>query len=68
MAPALRVAVLLATLLFVVGCGPEAERSRGQPGADIGNRDPASAMEIHGDTNPSYDTPLKGMAIEVIEK
>lgn len=56
--------LLLGTLLLA-GCGPEATRQRGQPGADIGNRDPNEAVEFHGRTDPSYSTPQKGQAAEL---
>jgi len=57
---------VLATLLLVTGlmlaaCSPEATRTRGGgPGADVGNhRTPA---QIHGQTNPYYETPRYGQA------
>jgi hypothetical protein len=58
---------LLAALVAVVGlvalaCSPEAERTRGGgPGADIGNRGPS--VELHGQSNPYYHTPLVGEAV-----
>ena len=50
------VAVTVLTLL-VAGCGsPEADRVRGgEPGADLGNRDPV--VEIHAGAVPYAETP-----------
>jgi hypothetical protein len=55
-------AVLLAV---VAGCSPEATRTRGGgPGADVGNRDPG-LPEIHGPvSNPAFEVPKVGRAIE----
>jgi hypothetical protein len=59
----------LALALLVVGvtaaCSPEATRTRaGGPGADVGNRDYPLPL-IHGDaSNPSYQTPKVGQAIQ----
>jgi hypothetical protein len=54
----------LLLLLVVVGCSPEAERSRGGgPGADVGNV--SRPVEMHGDqrrNNPEYQTPALGRA------
>jgi hypothetical protein len=50
-------------LLAVVGCSPEAERSRGGSGADVGNV--SRPVEMHGDqrrNNPAYQTPALGRA------
>lgn len=57
--------LLLLVALLLAGCGPEATRSRGQPGADIGNRDPNEAVEMHGRTDPSWSTPILGRASEI---
>jgi hypothetical protein len=62
-------ALLLGAVLLVLaaGCSPEASRTRGGgPGADVGNRD-YPLPELHGrspESNPSYQTPKIGRAIE----
>jgi hypothetical protein len=57
-----KITMLLLTLALAA-CGPEAARMRGGgPGADPGNRD--AEVEIHGPTNPGYDTPQLGKAME----
>ena len=56
-----RLCLILALLaLAVTACSsPEASRTRGGgPGGDIGNHSPA--LNIHGRTDPYYDTPLYG--------
>jgi hypothetical protein len=59
---ALLVGALL--LAFAAGCSPEATRTRGGgPGADVGNRGPG-LPEMHGASNPSFETPKIGRAIE----
>jgi len=53
--------VLLACVLVLGACSPEATRTRGGgPGADIGNRQ--TPAQIHGQTNPYYETPRYGQA------
>ncbi len=56
---------LMGLLALLAACGPEAQRTQGGGrGADIGNRPADSAaVEIHGRTDPGYDTPLQGQAI-----
>jgi hypothetical protein len=54
--------VLLAALLAVAACSPEATRDRGEPGADPGNRTPV--LDMHGDTDPAHDTPEIGKAVK----
>ena len=55
---------ILAVLVLVGGlltaaCSPEATRVRGGgPGGDIGNR--SVPAQIHGRTNPYYETPRYG--------
>jgi hypothetical protein len=60
-----RLLALLLTCLLLASCGPEADRARGGgPGADTGNRHLGSpALEIHGQIDPSYDTPRQGQGI-----
>lgn len=56
-------ALALAALVLVsVGCSPEATRTRGAPGADIGNRQ-SGLPELHGARDPLFRTPLVGQAI-----
>jgi len=58
---ALLAAVLLGAALTVVACSPEATRTRsGGPGADVGNR--TTPAQIHGSTDPYYETPRYGQA------
>jgi hypothetical protein len=56
--------VLLVVVLAATACAsPEATRTRsGGPGGDIGNHD--AVPDIHGTTNPYYETPRynKGIA------
>jgi hypothetical protein len=53
--------LLLVGGLTMAACSPEATRTRsGGPGGDIGNRPPVP--EIHGRTNPYYETPRFGQA------
>lgn len=55
--------MLVLALLLGVACSPEASRVRGSgPGADPGNR--GAVVDIHGDTNPTFDTPQRGEAIK----
>lgn len=55
--------MLVLALLLGVACSPEASRVRGVgPGADPGNR--GAEVDIHGETNPAFDTPLRGSAIQ----
>ncbi|HZU05077.1 MAG TPA: hypothetical protein VFB73_03820 [Chloroflexota bacterium] len=55
-------AALTVAIGLVLACSPEAERTRGGgPGADIGNRGPS--VELHGQSNPYYHTPLVGEAV-----
>lgn len=58
--------VLFILALALAACSPEATRDRGQPGGDIGNRNPV--VEMHGPTNPFYDTNQVGNAIAVENK
>ncbi len=61
--------VLLLGTLLLAGCGPEASRTRGGGlGGDIGNRDPNSPVEFHGETDPSWDTPIMGQGSELEER
>lgn len=54
--------ILLVVVLAATACAsPEATRTRGGgSGADIGNHDPV--LDIHGTTNPYYETPHYGRA------
>ena len=59
--------VLASTLviagLLAAGCSPEASRTRGGgPGADVGNWG-RPVVEIHGQTDPSYQVPKVGEAV-----
>jgi hypothetical protein len=58
-------AIVLVLLAIAAGCSPEATRTRGGgPGADVGNRGPG-LPELHGPvSNPSFETPKVGRAIE----
>lgn len=62
--------ILILLLTGLAACGPEADRTRGGgPGADPGNRHlGAPTLRIHGETDPSYQTPLRGQAIEQIRQ
>ena len=54
--------LLLASVLLS-GCSPEAGRVRsGGPGADVGNR--SATVDMHANTNPSYQEPAPGRAIQ----
>ncbi len=55
------IALILAALL--AGCSPEATRTRGQMGGDVGNW--GRPVEIHGQVNPYHDTAPVGQAIKV---
>lgn len=47
---------LLVGALALAACSPEATRTRsGGPGGDIGNR--STPAQIHGPTDPYYETP-----------
>jgi hypothetical protein len=60
-----RTLLLTLTLLFLVGCSPEADRGRGGgPGADTRNWPRDGVVRMHGSTNPHYAVPLMGQAIE----
>jgi hypothetical protein len=52
------VATLTAAALLLAACSPEAERRRGEAGADVGNKpsEPA-AVDLHGKENPDFDVP-----------
>jgi hypothetical protein len=53
--------LILVLVLLLPACSPEATRARGGgPGADVGNH--GDPLEIHGQTNPSYNTPRVGQA------
>ncbi len=55
--------VLVVAGLVAAGCSPEATRTRGGgPGADVGNRTLGPAVDLHGRTNPLFDTPAIGQA------
>ncbi len=59
--------ILWVLVWLMVACGPEATRGQGGgPGGDIGNR-PAVAgeVEIHGETDPAFNTPVQGEASRV---
>jgi hypothetical protein len=61
--------LLLTATLLLAACGPEATRTRGGgPGADPGNRVLGPSVEIHGQSNPAYQTPRFGKAIKAEEK
>ena len=55
--------IVLVVMLAAMACAsPEATRTRnGGPGGDIGNHD--AVPEIHGPTDPYYQTPRTGRAI-----
>ena len=64
----LLVAVILAAAL-AAGCSPESGRVRGGgAGADLGNRHLGPGMEIHGQVNPLYQTPIDSQAVVVENK
>jgi len=52
-----KILILLAlSIMLLVGCSPEAERTRGGgPGADIRNRGPV--VRLHDGANPAYKVP-----------
>ena len=64
-----RIKPLLAAAVLILGllaaCSPEANRTRGEKGADVGNspEDPA-AVEIHGKVDPGFDVPTIGQGIQ----
>ena len=48
--------LLLIGCVAVAGCGsPEAKRTRGGPGADVGNR--VTTVEMHEGSRPFWKTP-----------
>jgi hypothetical protein len=56
--------LLIAVVVPLSACSPEAGRVRsGGPGADIGNR--SAAVDMHGGSNPGYQVPERGKAIQV---
>lgn len=59
--------ILVILVWGMAACGPEATRVQGGgPGGDIGNR-PAvpGEIEIHGATDPAFNTPIQGEASRV---
>ena len=55
--------VLLAGALAAACVSPEASRTRASgPGGDVGNR--RERVEIHGRTDPAYETPRVGLGVE----
>ena len=61
--PGLLLALVVIALATTWGCSPEAERTRGRPGADVGNS--VLPIELHGNrarNNPAFQTPLPGLA------
>ena len=58
--------VLLLLGMALAACSPEATRDRGQAGGDIGNR--GSVVEMHGPTNPFFNTNQVGNAVAVENK
>ncbi len=57
--------VLVLALALLAACSPEANRTRGGKGADIGNRpSQPSDVELHGVSNPSYQVPTVGQAVQ----
>jgi hypothetical protein len=64
----LALTLILTILMTLSACGPEASRARGAPGADTGNRSLGSpSLQIHGETNPGWDTPLLIPTVEAQE-
>jgi hypothetical protein len=58
-------AIVLSLALLAAACSPEANRTRGGKGADIGNRpSQPSDVELHGVSNPSYQVPTVGQAVQ----
>ncbi len=58
-------AIALSLALLTAACSPEASRTRGGRGADIGNRPGRPVdVELHGTSNPSYQVPAVGQAVE----
>ncbi|MDQ4077596.1 MAG: hypothetical protein M3220_15285 [Chloroflexota bacterium] len=61
--------ILLVGAMLLSACSPEAGRQRaGGLGADIGNRDPNTPIEFHGEVWPYWDTPIMGLASQRIEE
>ena len=58
--------ILLVLGLSLAACSPEATRDRGQTGGDVGNR--GSVVEMHGPTNPFFNTNQVGNAVAVENK
>ncbi len=60
-----KVLILALALGLVVGaCSPEATRTRGDgPGGDTANRVLGPSVDLHGTTNPLFDTPTIGKAV-----
>lgn len=57
--------VLALALVLLAACSPEAGRTPGGRGADIGNRPgQPSDVELHGASNPSYQVPTVGQAVQ----
>ena len=51
-----RVQMLVMLVVLMQGCdSPEAGRQRGEPGADVGNRD--ATVEFHAGAKPYFRTP-----------
>ena len=60
----LALALVTGAVLTAACSSPEATRARqGGPGGDIGNR--RERVEIHGQTDPSYDVPRVGEGIRI---
>lgn len=58
-------AAIILALALLAACSPEANRSRGGRGADIGNRPSQPAdVELHGTSNPDYQVPSVGQAVQ----
>jgi hypothetical protein len=56
--PRLLAIALAAGALLLAACSPEAERTRGEAGADVGNKPSESAaVDLHGKENPDLDVP-----------
>ena len=53
------IAVIAFAALLLCGCrSPEATRTRGERGADVGNR--SASVDLHGKTDPFRGTPTLG--------
>jgi hypothetical protein len=66
----LRYGIVLVLTLLLLACGPEASRQQGGgPGGDINNRPANSAeVQIHGPTDPAFNTPIQGQASQVSQQ